>query len=85
MKKKLDLAKVLFGEESEQFCAHMEEIIMFYAQCQSFGEVALQAKRFIQIQAKVYGGENNEKVLMMYELLANHSLQTGALVDGLMY
>ena len=67
---KTDLAGRLFGQQSEQYCAHLEEQAALYSEMQWVAQALPLWEKLVRVLKEVNGGENNQKVLQVYEQLA---------------
>ena len=83
LRKKTDMAQLVYGDDSEQYCTHLEELVMFFSQAQLLPNIIQEVKKLLDLQIKIHGSENNEKVLHTYEQLVDFGLRTGDYLGAL--
>lgn len=84
LNKRMVLAQQLFGTESEQFCSFLEETVLFKKDLRQYAEAIPLAQKLVRSLREIHGGENNERVLAVYDALFAMYSETNQLNDALL-
>lgn len=66
---KSDLAAKIHGQQSEQYCQHLEDQASFYTELRYVAQAIPLWEKLLRIQKELNGGENNEKVYQIHQML----------------
>eukprot|EP00347_Sterkiella_histriomuscorum_P010167 403377348 len=81
---KSELAGKIYGQQSEQYCQHLEDQAGFFTEMKLLPQALPLWEKLIRIQKEINGGENNQKVLQLYEALSQVHLMSQKFTDALL-
>eukprot|EP00347_Sterkiella_histriomuscorum_P014405 403360989 len=81
---KSELAGKIYGQQSEQYCQHLEDQAGFFTKMKLLPQALPLWEKLIIIQKEINGGENNQKVLQLYEALSQVHLMSSKFTDALL-